>query len=106
VGQPFRVGAIGARIIYEVREEGVPLDLTTASVKQLVFRTPPGEILTVTAVFDTTGLDGRLAYVTPDAAFFSADREGLWQVEPYLEIGTFKGGGDPAAFTVAPRLAG
>jgi hypothetical protein len=106
VGQPFRAGAIGAQVIYEVREDGLPLNLAAATVKQLVFRTPLGEVLTVTASFVTDGTDGLLVYATPDALFFSPAREGLWQVEPYLEMPGFRGGGDPAGFTVAPRLAG
>lgn len=103
--EPFREGAIGAAIEFQVKKDGRPEDMSAATVSRFTFRTPAGELLGPFDVdFLTDGTDGVFAYFTPDAEFFGPARVGRWEYELYLELPGFKGACDPAHFHVEPRL--
>lgn len=58
-------GAIGAIIEYIVLDDDdEPLDISSATVKALVFKKPDGTVVEKTAVFVTNGTDGKLKWTT------------------------------------------
>ncbi len=88
--QFLQENAIGATIEVTIEEDGVALNVSTVSSKQLVFRKPSGTVVTKTASFSTTGADGKLKYVT-EAGFLN-EHSGAqnWKVQGTV---TFPGGG-------------
>ena len=89
----FALGDTGAiiRLTVEERDETTgeweAVDISGATLKELVFRTPRGNKLVKTATFTNAGTDGKLQYTT-DADFFNVKDRGLvgtWQVQPKLE---------------------
>ena len=61
------------------------LDLSTASVKNILFRKPDGTVHIKTADFVTDGTDGKLRYVTIASDF---DQTGDWSWQARLEFTT------------------
>lgn len=87
------------RITVEDTDEScnrVIVDLSSASVRQIIFRKPSGTKLTVTGALVTDGTDGKIEYITEAG---DLDEVGEWKVQVYLvfptggwrsEIGTFR----------------
>jgi len=92
------VGDIGFELNLSLGE-----DISAATTKQYFFEKPAGTRVTVTAVFDVTGIDGVLSWTT--TAVGDLDEPGLWKVQAHLG---FPGGADfgttIATFTVIERL--
>ena len=82
-------------------EEGVALDISTASTKQFVFKRPDGITTTVTAVFTTTGTDGSLYYTVP-TGFLNI--VGQWKVQAIATFAAAKYHSDITTFTVTDNL--
>ena len=101
----LRLGDIGTRfeiLVYEEDEdtkEEVPVDVSSATVKNLKFEKPDGETREVVLLEVTNGEDGRLYWDTTVVA--DLDQEGDWIVQAYIEIdGPWKGHSDQESFTV------
>lgn len=77
-------------------------DISLATVKNLVFKSPDGDIFTVTGTFATDGTDGLLNYTVQPG---QVDIDGVWRVQPYIEMSSFEGFGDVVEFTVLQTLA-
>jgi hypothetical protein len=103
--QTAQEGDIGTIIRVQVgtRVNGVfiPKDISTASVKKLVFHKPGSGSFTKTAEFTTDGTDGNIewATVTGDLTPW-----GTYQVQPDLVIPGFTGRGKRATFEVLKNL--
>lgn len=69
---------LGTRFQITVTEAGVAVDISSATLIQLIFRKPDGTIITKTAVFVNTGTDGKMEYVTQAA--FLVD-PGRWSLQ-------------------------
>ena len=97
------VGDIGTTIILTVQEDGVAVNISTATVKQIKLRKNPSGITKIfTAAFVTTGADGKIKYVT--TAVSDLDEAGTWEAQAYIELPTGKWNSDPANFTVEANL--
>lgn len=101
----LRLGDIGTRfeiLVYEEDEdtkEEVPVDVSSATVKDLKFEKPDGATRKVELLEVTDGKDGRLYWDT--TVITDLDQEGSWIVQAYLEIdGPWKGHSDQESFTV------
>lgn len=77
----------GIDITITIEEDGVAVDLSTASVKQLQFRYPDRTGVAKDAAFVTDGSDGKLKFTTT-ADFLTP--AGRWGVQGYVEISTQK----------------
>ena len=73
-----------------------PIDLSTVTTLQLIFKSPSGVVKTKTAVFTTDGTDGQIQYVT---IADDLDEVGNWKLQAYIvlpsgswrsDIGTFR----------------
>jgi hypothetical protein len=86
----MQAGDIGTIITITVKDS-VTLaakDISSASVKKfLVKHTTTGATSEKTAIFTTTGADGKLYYVTLATDFPTA---GVYRIQPYVEIGSIK----------------
>ena len=57
-------GFAGAILRTTVRRQGIPVDISGASVLQVQIFRPDGTAVTQTAVFTNSGTDGQVQYVT------------------------------------------
>ncbi len=82
--------AVGAVIEVTILEDGVAVDVSTVTTKQLVFRKPGGTVVTKTAAFSSDGTNGKIRYVTESG--FLNERSGSqnWKVQGAV---VFPGGG-------------
>lgn len=79
--------AVGANIEYTVLDaNGDPKDISTATIKKLIFKKPNGVTLEKTADFTNTGSDGKLKITSIDG---DLQPYGIFQVQALLTIGTF-----------------
>lgn len=79
------VGDTGTEIGAIVKENGVVVDLSGATTKQIKFRKPSGAMVTKDAEFKTDGADGHLIYVT-ETGFL--DESGTWVAQAYVVLAT------------------
>jgi hypothetical protein len=73
------------------------VDISSATVKQMVFGKPDGTSLIGTAAFKTDGSAGILTYTTVAG---NIDQAGLWHVQGYVEMPTWKGHSSAKRFEV------
>ena len=81
--------AIGVTINLRILEDGDPVDISTATVKQIRLTTPSGKIKTFAAEFATNGTDGRLKYLT--TATTDIPEAGAYSLRAYLEMTGYTG---------------
>lgn len=75
-------GDIGTVIEFTITDQnGTVVDVSTASTKQILLRTPYGKTMTKTAVFSSTGVDGKIKYVTVSGDINAA---GDWTAQAYI----------------------
>lgn len=68
---------VGLVVTFTVKRDGIPLDISTASTKNLLFNPPSGSLLTKAGTFVTDGTDGKLRYTTIAG---DLDEAGVWEV--------------------------
>ena len=79
-------GDIGTVIELTVKDEnGVVLDISGATVKQMHLKIPSGTLLYKTASFSSSGTDGRIRFTT---AVDDIPEAGTYYVDAYLELGS------------------
>ena len=82
-------------------QDGAIVDVSTASLKQIILGRPNGGgSLTKTATFTTNGVDGKIRYQIVS----ELDVPGIWQWEGYVEIGIQKYHTDFLEFEVKEHL--
>lgn len=75
---------IGTIIRYTIKNtQGVLVDLSTASVKQIRLRKPSGGLLLKTATFTTDGTNGQIEYA---AMAGDLDEVGWWTGEGFVSL--------------------
>ena len=95
------VGDIGTIIRLTVKEDGVAVDLSSATTKELVFKKPNGTTVSKTALFETDGTDGILQYTTIAG---DLDVAGRWKVQANLELASWSGHTQAVTFSVVGVL--
>lgn len=90
--------------VFKVRvtENGVPVDISTATLMNIKFR-KPGSSTTVVQVasFFTDGTDGYMKYAVQAG---DIDQVGLWRLQGYVEMPTWKGHTRIGEFEVEENL--
>ena len=93
----------GTRFLITIKEGSDPVDISSATIKELKFKRKDGTGFTVDAGFDTDGTDGVLEYITlPD----EINQIGKWSVQPYIEMPNWSGHTAKVDFRVGVILAG
>ncbi len=78
-------GAIGKVFEFQVFEsEGVPLNISAASVLEVMFKDPNELVVTYTAELSGDGTDGKFRYTTDTSGILNV--VGEWSVQGYYEI--------------------
>ena len=95
---------IGAAITATVVDRlGQPIAIDSASIKKLIFKRPDGTVVEKDAEYVTTGVDGKIKYVT-----LAGDMTppGTWRYQAYvIKSGTMNGKSRTGIFVVKPNLA-
>ena len=92
------VGDIGKDVEVTVLENGVALNISAATTKELNFTHADGTTKTFAAAFVGTGTDGRIKYTTVLASDFN--KPGRWQVQWHVIISGRNIKGEATAFVV------
>lgn len=85
---PIQIHDVGTQIVVKVREGGRRLDLSGATMKQIVLTRPDGGEVAREAGFLTDGSDGVLAYTTVPGDIGVA---GKWTVQAAFALGIWSG---------------
>lgn len=96
------VGDIGTTFTATVKDEtDTVVDISTVSIKRLIFCKPCGDKLTKTADFVTDGSDGKIKYVTVSG---DLDSHGKWRVQGFVAFNSTEWYTDIHEFTVYRNL--
>jgi hypothetical protein len=95
-------GDIGTVFERTIVDGTTPVDVSSASVKQLLFSKPSGMLLTKAAVFTTDGTDGKVRYTTIAG---DLDTLGWWHLQVHIEMPGGKWSSDIDAFEVHGNVA-
>lgn len=80
-----RVGDVGTAFRATVKDQDESVvDLSAATLLELIFRKPSQEVVTKTASLYTDGSDGKMQYVTVTG---DLDLPGLWRVQARVTVG-------------------
>lgn len=75
---------VGTPIQAIIEDDGTPINIETASTKEIVFISETGTTVTKTATFTTDGKDGAIEYA-PEAGFLTPG--GLWRYQGRVVMG-------------------
>lgn len=81
--EEIRVGDIGTSIIVTIKDDGSAVDVSSATPITFTFCKPNGTNVTKTGVLNTTGVDGKVKYVTVDG---DIDLAGTWKYQVTVTI--------------------
>jgi hypothetical protein len=95
-------GAIGVIIELTITEDDVAVNLSSATTKNIVLRSPSGVVATKTGAFVTDGSDGKLKYTTTAEA--DLNEAGFWKAQAALVMTGFTGRSSSAQFEVMSNL--
>lgn len=98
----LRKGSIGSSIRVLIKEDGLPMNISSASVKTLLLQKPIGVVVEKVAAFETDGANGWLKYVTIAG---DLDTSGPWQGQVYIEMPTGKWHSEMFSFQVGGNLS-
>lgn len=85
MSQSIRVGDTGTEFRVTITDEDVAVDLSSASIIQLIFKKPSGDTLTVDATLHTDGTDGIIYYNAVDG---DINESGIWKLQSYVMVGS------------------
>jgi hypothetical protein len=102
MSEEIHVSDVGVQFEYRLlNPDASPLDVSTASLIQLVYSRPSDTNLIVNASLLTDGIDGWIKYVTRTG---DLSKSGKWTVQVYLEIGDAKFHSGMQTFLVYPNI--
>jgi len=96
-----QLGDVGTEILVTVKEDGLPADISTATVKKFLLQKKNRTTLVVDASFVTSGSDGQLHYFTSGS---EVDIKGTCTLQVYLELPDGKWHTSKSEFTVEENL--
>lgn len=81
--QEIHVNDQGTEFRVTIKDNSVAVDISNATVLNIIFRKPDGTSLSVNADLYTDGTDGIIYYRT---IFNDLDQSGLYKIQAYVEI--------------------
>jgi len=100
--EELHVNDEGTMFIFTVVEDGEPLDISSATTKDIILARKDKSYFTVDGSFLTSGSDGKLYYITEDDP--AIDMKGDWKAQLYLEMPGGKWHTSIAQFSVGENL--
>lgn len=99
--EEIHVGDEGVQFKIALLDCEAVVDVSSATVKQIIFRNPDCSIVTKTASFYTDGTDGIIYYTTVAG---DLDIPGVWQIQAYVETSSGKYHSSKTTFIVYENL--
>lgn len=96
-----QVDDIKVRLKVTIIEDDISLDISTATVKSIIFQKPDGTVLVKTATFLTDGSDGIIYY---DTVSGDLDQAGVYKIQGAVSIGGGSYKGSKSTFKVECNL--
>lgn len=96
-----RLGDYGTRFKLTLKDDASVVDISTASLLELLFLKPSGAVVTKTALLFTDGTDGVVYYDVEDGLI---DEVGLWKYQVFFTMSTGFWGSSIGTFRVYPNL--
>lgn len=93
--------AIGVALEITVKENGVAVNISSATKIDVVLKKPSGTVVTKTGVLIGNGSDGRYKYVTVSG---DLNESGRWQIQAHLVLAGFDGRSESKMFEVSDVL--
>ena len=84
----IHVGDIGTRLIITIKDDGVVVDISSASLLQVILKKPDGQSYTKSGLLYTNGSDGKI-YYTSISGDFNIPGNYKLQVKIVLSTGTY-----------------
>ncbi len=82
--EEIHVGDVGTIFEVTLKDGDDAVDISAATTKQLIFRTPDGKtVVEHDAEFVTTGVDGKIKYTT---VADDLSVEGVWKIQAYIVL--------------------
>ena len=97
----LRIGDTNTILRVELLHDGAAVDVSSATVLQVILEKPSSALITKDAAFYTDGTDG-LFFAATDAT--DIDEEGTWSIQAYVEMPTWIGHSGIAKFKVKSNL--
>lgn len=102
MAKDIHVGDVGTLFrVTLTQDDGSIFDVSSATVKTLIFARPDGSTMDKLAVFITNGSDGKIGYITIANDLNVA---GSWKLQAYVELPTGKWHSAIAKFKVKVNL--
>jgi len=79
--------ATGVRIQVQFTDDGIPVDISDATTKEICLRTPSGGDKVKTATFTNTGTDGKIYF---DTIITDLDELGRWKIAAHIIAPTYE----------------
>ena len=98
----MHIGDKGTVIIITIKQDGVPITIASATVKEIYLKPPTGAVLTKTASFYTDGSDGKLSYTLAGTELTVA---GEWTLQAHITTPSGEWKTRQVKFTVEANLA-
>lgn len=97
----IHLGDIGTVFEVTMKDCDVVVDISLASVMQVIFKKPDKTVVPKTAVFKTDGTDGILQYTT---VLDDLDQKGTWYIQAKITMPTGTWSSDTSKFKVYANL--
>ena len=98
----IHVGDVGTKLTVVITDAGTPVDISTASTKNILLLKPDGKtLLTKAGTFTTDGTNGSMYYIVVTG---DLDTPGEWQIQALVIIGATTFHSDVQTFTVYPNI--
>lgn len=97
----IQTGGTGLAIRLQIKEGNSIVDLSTATVKNIIIEKPDATLVSGSATFVTDGTDGLIYYTSGSADFTQA---GEYHAQAYIEMAGFSGYSTPVDFAVYSNL--
>jgi len=79
----IRLGDVGTILEYTVVDElGTPQDISSVTVKQIIFTKPDNTFVSKDMAFSTSGIDGKVQYILAEG---DIDQQGLWVYKVFID---------------------
>ena len=100
--EEIHIGDIGTIFEVTVMDGLVVVDISSASLMQIIFEKPDKAKVINTAVLTSGGVDGKMQYVISNAA--ELDLKGSWKIQGTVTLPTGKWSTDISKFKVYENL--
>jgi hypothetical protein len=97
----LHVADTGSQFIVTFKDCDVVVDISSATLLQIIFHKPDGSEVTKTAILYTDGTDGKAYYTTISG---DLDIGGWWVIQGYIEVGTLHWHSDTKRFRVLENI--